>query len=180
MASRAVQRCMRALERQLRQGVIELCLIELRDVRIAPFVLAVTGAAFAAAGIRHAAVKIAVLAYILGNIFMAIETQRGLRHFVGAVVAIAARLFLLDVSLAHLPRHQQGLDRARMGLGGEERDEHSHAENPYSHERSVNVNGDHMHDPGDQQHEEERNVQHVPEREELRIQLELHRTATGL
>ena len=95
---------------------------------------------------------------------MAIQAKRGLRDLVAAVVAIAAFLFLLDVRLAHFAGHQQCLDRTRARIRDKKRGERRHAENPHdsktstlsSHARSVDVDGDHMHDPGDQQHEEQR------------------------
>ena len=59
VAGGAIDRCMRPLERELRQRMIELCLVELRYIRIAALVFAMTGAALAGAGVRHAPMKVA-------------------------------------------------------------------------------------------------------------------------
>jgi len=67
-----------------------------------PFVLGMAGAALAGGGILHAAVKIGARAYVLGDVFMAVQAQRSLSHLVAApVVTIAAGFLLLDMRLAH-------------------------------------------------------------------------------
>src|SRR5271166_441227 len=110
VAGVAGERKMRAFEFEIGQAMIELCAVELHDIRIAALVFRVAGAAFADARVRHAAVIALVFVDVGRGLFVAIEAERSLRARVRAVVTIAATLFLFDMGARDLARHQQGLD----------------------------------------------------------------------
>lgn len=92
MAGGAIESGVRPVQRKLGEPMIELSDIKLHDVRFAPFMLGVASAAFPRAAARHAAVKSRTFAYIGGHVFVAVKTQRGLRHLVAAIVATGTRL----------------------------------------------------------------------------------------
>lgn len=101
---------MRALQRELALRMVELRLIELRDVGLAALVFGMAGATFADPRILHSTMETAAGAHILGDILVAVEAQRSLRHLVGPVMAVAAAVLLLDVRFADFTGHQQRLD----------------------------------------------------------------------
>ena len=86
-------------------------------------------------------------------------------------MAITAAFFLLDMRLADFARHKQCFDRRRMCVIREQQNTNTHQEYPCSaespmlssHARSIDIDCNHMHDPSDQQHEEERQMQYMPE-----------------
>jgi hypothetical protein len=106
MTARARDRAMCPLQRKLRELVIKLRHIELYDIGLTAFVLAVTGATFTAPGVGHEAVIAAPLLDVRGNRLVTVQAQRGLAACVAAIVAIAALLFELFVSTGELSRHQ--------------------------------------------------------------------------
>ena len=108
------------LQRKLGQRMIELCCIQLDDVRITPLVFTVTGPTLAAARIGHAPMVAMVRLNVLIDVLMAVRAQDRLRTRVAAVVAIGAMLFLLHVCLGNLPGHQQRLDRRGAACGNRE------------------------------------------------------------
>jgi hypothetical protein len=113
VATFAVERGMRSLEREVGEAMIELRAAELHDVGVAALVFGMASAAFADAGVAHAAVIASMLPYILGYVLVAVEAQRALRPCVRPVVTVGAGLFLLDVRLRDLAGHQQRLDVGR-------------------------------------------------------------------
>ena len=116
VAAFAVERSMRSLEREVGEVMIELRAAELHDVGVAASVLRMAGAAFADAGVGHAAVIALMLPHVLGDILVTIEAQRALRAHVRAVVAVGAGLFLLYMRLRHLAGHEE-----RFHIGGPNR-----------------------------------------------------------
>jgi hypothetical protein len=136
-------------------------------------VLGVAGTALAGARAHHAAVVVLVILDVPGDVLVAIQAQGGLRVHIAAVVAQPARFFLFDVSLGDLSGHQQRLYRCGECSRRRQRQRH-HPGDPngtgnfstslYTHHLgSVDVDGNHMHDAGDEEHEEQRDVQHMPE-----------------
>ena len=96
---------MRAFEDEFGERVVELHGDHLRDVRLAALVFRVTSLALAGAGVAHPPVIVGMATQILRDILMTVHAQRGLRHLVGAVVAVAAVALLLDVRIAELAGH---------------------------------------------------------------------------
>ena len=115
VATVAGERGMRTLEREVGQAMIELPAAQMHDVGVAALVLGVACAAFANTRVGHASVIAVMLPQVAGDLLMAIETQRGLRSRVGAIVTIRAVLFLLDMGARHLTRHQQCFHRGGIG-----------------------------------------------------------------
>ena len=113
VAALALERGMRSLEREVGEAMVELRAAQLHDVGVAAPMFRMARLAFADTGVGHAAVVALVLPYVLGDVFVTIEAQRGLSADVRAVMAIAAAFFLFDVRLGHLAGHQQ-----RLRVGG--------------------------------------------------------------
>ena len=111
VAGGAAERCMSAFERKIREPVVELGPAEPDDVGVASLVFRVTGAAFAAARIRHAAVKSQPLPQIRGDVLVAAHAQCRLGARIGAVVTVRAGFLELFVRARHFSRHQQRFDR---------------------------------------------------------------------
>ena len=114
----AVERSMRAVQREVGEFVVELSATQLNDVSLASLVLRMARAALADAGIGHKAVIALVQPHIGSDILVAIQAQRGLRSRIGTVVAVGAVLLLLDMCLRQFAGHQQrfyagGARRAR-------------------------------------------------------------------
>src|ERR1700722_12799279 len=114
VAALASEGRVRALQCEVGEAMIELCTAELHDVGVAALVFGMAGAALARARVGHAPVIAAMIAHIGRRLLVAVETQRRLGAYVGAVMAAGAILFLLDVRLRHLARHEQRLHRSPM------------------------------------------------------------------
>jgi hypothetical protein len=116
VAAVAFERGMGALEREVRHMMIELRATELNDVGLAPLVFRVAGAAFADAGVGHAAVVAVVLAHVGRDVLVTIQAQGRLLARIGAIVAVGAVLLLLHVRARDLARHQQCFHRRRKDV----------------------------------------------------------------
>ena len=102
---------MRPFEREVGLRVVELRAVELHDVEVPALVLRMAGTAFAGACVGHAPVIALALAQVRGDVLVAVQTESGLRAAIRApIVAVTARLLLLDVRLRNRPRHEQLLD----------------------------------------------------------------------
>ena len=88
VATVAHERGMRALEREVGQAVVELPTAELHDIGFAALVLGVTRVTFTDTRVGHASVIAVMLPEVAGDLFVAIETQRGLRPHIGAIVTV--------------------------------------------------------------------------------------------
>ena len=75
VATIAVERGMRALEREVGQVVVELSAAQMHDISVAALVLGVTCAAFTDTRVGHAPVIAVMLPQVAGDLFMAIQTQ---------------------------------------------------------------------------------------------------------
>jgi hypothetical protein len=64
---------------------------------------------------RHAAVKTQAFGDVRRDVLVAVEAERRLPLFVGAIVAERAGLFVFRVQLRDLAGHQQRLDAGRSG-----------------------------------------------------------------
>src|SRR5205823_5803873 len=97
----------RAAQRIVGVLVIELLVAQLHDVGGAAEMLGVAGAALRNVDAGEAAVEVAVLAQIAGDLLVTVETQLRLLAAVAAVVAERARLLVFHVSRAQLARHEK-------------------------------------------------------------------------
>ncbi len=109
VAATAGLRRMRTLQWKFGQGMIELGSVQLDDIGVTTFVLAMAGPTFAVTGIGHASVIPVTRPNIEVDVLMAVQAQRRLSSHVAAVVAVGAVLLLPDMGCRQFPGHQQSL-----------------------------------------------------------------------
>jgi hypothetical protein len=115
---------MRAAKREIRASVVELIAAELDDVRVAPEVLGMAGAALEGSGVAHQpTVQAALRAEVGRNLLMACGAQLRLPAAITAVVAVCAVLLELRVRSGELPGHEQRLGIHGFSPRGDERTE---------------------------------------------------------
>ena len=160
----------------------ELIGTELDDVGVAAEMLRMTGVALECRRAIQPAMKAVLRGEIRGDIFVASETELRLARTIAPVVARRALLFVLRVRSAQLARHQKCFGIHGISpLSSEQADEH--CENPYgvteplphvlADAASVHVDGDDVHDGRDHQHEDQRQMQRMPQRKQSLVSLEL-------
>jgi hypothetical protein len=99
----------RAAQRIVGVLVIELLVTQLDDVGCAAEMLGVARAALRDVDAGEAAVEMAVLVHVAGDLLVAVETQLCLTAAVAAVVAQRALLLVFHVSRRQLARHEKSL-----------------------------------------------------------------------
>ena len=87
--------------------MIEFFLVEDNDLSVAALVFSVAGAA---GFIVQATMQTGFALYILGDVFMAIETEFGLRVFIEALVAFFTFMLVLDVPFDEFSRGERLFD----------------------------------------------------------------------
>lgn len=112
----AAQLGMCSLKSKVGEAVIEQRTIQTNDICRAALVFGMARAALADAGIGHASVITLMLLQVHGDGLVTVQAQRGLRPDVGAVVAVRATFFLLQMRLCDLSRHEKSFD-----IGGQHR-----------------------------------------------------------
>jgi hypothetical protein len=114
---------MRIQQFEVGQVMGEARLAEPRDIGVTPVVLGVAAAAFTGSGRRHAAVIASLAADVFRNIFVTVETKRGLSLTIGTIVAVGAIAFDFGVRLGDGAGHHELLDAGSSGpVTGGQRD----------------------------------------------------------
>ena len=178
VAGLAGQAAVSAAQRHIGQLMVKCARIQSYDVRRPTLVFRVTGPAFAGRRVLHPTVIATVVTLVGGNFLVTGEAQGGLRPDIRPVMAIGAGFLQFRVCAADLAGHQQGFHGCpKCDLSA---DHEAHPGKPpkrsnmeprramHGH-RSIDIDRNDMHDACNQQHEEQRNVQDVPEREQLRV-----------
>src|SRR5947207_97781 len=162
----------RAAQRIVGVLVIELLVAQLHDVGGAAEMLVVAGAALRDVDAGEAAVEVAVLVQIAGDLLVTVETQPRLLAAVAAVVAERARFLVFHVSRAQLARHEKRLrihglsvppcQQSRQPSEYQQRVASS-LPHGWRWSASIDVDGNHMNDRRDDHHEDQRYVQRMPQ-----------------
>src|SRR5947207_2426248 len=162
----------RAAQRIVGVLVIELLVAQLHDVGGAAEMLGVAGAALRDVDAGEAAVEVAVLVQIAGDLLVTVETQLRLLAAVAAVVAERARFLVFHVSRAQLARHEKRLrihglsvppcQQSRQPSEYQQRVASS-LPHGWRWSASIDVDGNHMNDRRDDHHEDQRYVQRMPQ-----------------
>ena len=175
VASRARYRGVRSLQGKVGLRVREGSGLELDDVGLAALVVGVAGAAMSGLRPGQPTVESLALCNVGSDGLMTSAAEGRLPRTIRAIVAARALLLVLRVTCDDRSGHQQRLEARRTGVQrrhreSQDREQESAGAAPAGHAcdscRSVDVYRDHMDGPGDDEHEEERHVQGVPQREE--------------
>ena len=171
VASFAGHRRMFALQLEVCLAMIERALVESGDIGFSALVLlvAVSALGFGSDGVLR--VKPSCLVAIRCHLVMTVKTQAVLRLASEWRVTLFTCLLVLLVGLGERPGHDELLEHVLAGsLTGSnaQPDTDQGGQCPaHGNRPSVEVNGDNVHDGGDDQHHEQRQVKEMPQREQL-------------
>lgn len=110
-------RLMRALERKIGVGMIELRLIELHDIGATSLVIGVTRFAVGFNELWIEPMQTAICLNVSSNLLMAIEAERFLRCVAQRRVAFGALFFVFGMGAGQLAGHHQCLQRCCGNTG---------------------------------------------------------------
>lgn len=164
-------------------GMIKAGLVELGDPCVAPLVVGMTGSTL---GLRQASVHALTGIQIMLDLVVAVGAQRSLSRLIEGEVATITFVFVLRVPRDDLSGHQRTLDnRGLRAAHAELQAEPQHSGNEgrgeaYGLHGSVHVHGEHVNESGDDQDHHQRQVQHMPQREQSLGTAELRGAHRGI
>lgn len=159
---------MTSLQCKVRLKVVETRAGHRHDACVAAAMFAMAAAALRGRDLGAAAMKSAALGQVGRYVLVAGNAQFALRRSIAAVVAVAAIILELGMSVSQRTRHEQALERGAGGGG--HRHEGDQHEPPGKSSRvaaahpwhSVEMHGHDMDNARNQQHEEQWQMQQVP------------------
>lgn len=149
--------------------VVEACRVQSDDVRVATLVIGVALPTRGIAGPRRAAVEAGVRSAVGSDLLVTLQAECILRRRRKGDMAAAAIALDVGVPLDDLSGHHELLDvdgagtrRHREDAGRQAGKQHHELASRRHVHPSVHVDGDHVDDRGDEEHDAEREVERVP------------------